>query len=214
MTKTRSNDSFINNKITVLVVVCIIIQMMIVLYWLFFNPPRAYNPYVDEIDDVIEIGNWIDKNTPSDSLFLMPPNAGALRVWSKRSVVFSTFYPIVLVKYHEEWQERCDDVVGAYNQNFTEVFVEVAQKYGASYIVTYKQKLELPERFGVGNFNVYELENSSVAIQSTNDEKICMKMESFQLILSVANRAHFVVGGMLVILFWALWAYLDAKKLI
>jgi len=118
---------------------------------------RPVNMRVVKIDDVVKIANWMDENTTTNSLFLIPPDWGVLRTWSKRSAVFSFDYAPILTKYIDEYDEMRRDVVGVYNQTSTQEFTRIARKYSANYIVTFDQVLNLTKEVEINEFRIYKI---------------------------------------------------------
>jgi hypothetical protein len=121
---------------------------------------KSSNIYLIENPNVIELGGWLDKNTPKDSTLLVPPDWMEIKIWSKRSVV-GLWYDIAWCAYSKKVSVLCqeigNDITSVYNQTSTPQFLAMAKKYNAQYIVTYNKSLSLPEISNISEFKVYKV---------------------------------------------------------
>ena len=110
---------------------------------------------------------WAKENTEKDALFLTPPYMTGFRIFSQRPIVgewkdgtqqyFDT-------DYSYEWWRRMQDVKSNSwgNRDFDNLgkaqYVELAEKYGASYLVLPSSvSLDLPKEYDNGQYVVYKL---------------------------------------------------------
>ena len=124
------------------------------------NITKSKNAYLLQTSNIVQLGDWIDKNTPYNSTLLIPPEWSEIKIWSRRAVVV-TNYDSGWCAYSKDLailcKERIGDVDRAFSQSSTEEFLKVAKKYDAQYIVTYNKTLDLLESTSVGNFRIYEV---------------------------------------------------------
>lgn len=126
----------------------------------FEDITKPKNTYLYYNNEVIYLGDWLDKNTPHNSVLLAPPDWIEIKIWSKRSTV-ALWYDAGWCQYSKTLsamcKERKDDVTKVYNQTSTEEFLKIARKYDANYIITFNSSLNLKEEKTVGKFKVYKV---------------------------------------------------------
>jgi hypothetical protein len=121
---------------------------------------KSKSTHFSQASDLMQLGSWIDKNTPRNSTLLTPPDWGEIKIWSKRPIVATmhdTSWCIYSKTIAAQCKERSDDVSQVYTQSSASEFIRVAKKYNVQYIVTYNKILDLPEKVLVGNFRVFEV---------------------------------------------------------
>lgn len=108
-----------------------------------------------------KLQNWVKNNTPPDSLWLTPPQRIGFRTHSQRAIVAeikdgsSGLYSYQLA---QEWQNRISDTHPLGPKSTAEILA-LAQKYGADYLVTFRDQphSSLVPVFQTESFIIYEL---------------------------------------------------------
>lgn len=108
-----------------------------------------------------KLQNWVKNNTPPDSLWLTPPQRIGFRIHSQRAIVTeikdgsSGLYSYPLA---QEWQNRISDTHPLGPKSTAEILA-LAQKYGADYLVTFRDQPHPPlvPVFQTESFIIYEL---------------------------------------------------------
>jgi hypothetical protein len=123
-----------------------------------FHPPDRFK------ESWRDVQLWAKRNTPKDALFLTPPYREGFRIFSERGIVgdwkdgTQQYFD---VKYSYEWWRRMQDLGGrgrGYDSLPEERYVEVARKYGASYLVVpAKRELTLEKVYGNKGYAVYRI---------------------------------------------------------
>lgn len=108
----------------------------------------------------MELQYWVEKNTPTNALFLVPPQEAGFRVYAKRGIVgdLKDGGPgLYSEEYAKKWQARMNDLKDY--DSFNEAkFSELADKYGASYIVTQKDhSLKLEKIYENNQWALYKI---------------------------------------------------------
>ncbi len=109
----------------------------------------------------LDLAAWAEANTDRDDLFLTPLDMSAFRIYAKRGIVVSMKgggVSIMSKDFAMEWWKRYQDLNEVYTGGDTDLFLKVAVRYGAKYIVTPRGKsLAVPLEFGNDGFNVYRV---------------------------------------------------------
>lgn len=124
-----------------------------------FHPPDRFrrNSWWD-------VQLWAKRNSPKDALFITPPYKEGFRIFSERSIVgdwkdgTQQYFDI---EYSYEWWRRMKDLGGGgrgYDSLSEGRYIELAGKYGASYLVVPKdRKLNLERVYENEGYAVYRL---------------------------------------------------------
>ena len=115
--------------------------------------------YSSEVNDVITLGNWIDKNIEKNETILAPPDWGVIRVWGKRPLVFADTDSYVVLFTPEKFPNKAvyKEIGLAYKNSDSQKLLEIAKQNSLKYIITYNLSIPLNEKFRAGNFKVYYL---------------------------------------------------------
>lgn len=114
--------------------------------------------YLDNINDAIALGSWLEQNTEKGDILLIPPDWNTIRVWSKRAVVVTAGDVGMSVwsrSLADVSKKRYDEVACLYASGTAEQFLDAAKKYNTSYIVTFDKMLDLKLLAEIGKFRVY-----------------------------------------------------------
>ena len=122
-----------------------------------FHPENRYR------ESWRDVQIWAKENTPKDALFLTPPNNTGFRIFSQRPIVgewkdgTQQYFD---ADYSYEWWRRMQDLRSSDWANMGEKrYVELAKKYGASYLVLpAKVSLNLRKEYENGGYSVYQFE--------------------------------------------------------
>lgn len=121
-----------------------------------FHPPGRFE------ESWRDVQLWAKRNTPKDALFITPPYREGFRIFSERGIVgdwkdgTQQYFDI---EYSYEWWRRMRDLGGGgkgYDSLSEERYIELARKYGASYLVVPKgRRLDLKRVYENGGYAVY-----------------------------------------------------------
>jgi len=122
-----------------------------------FHPENRYS------ESWRDVQIWARENTRKDALFLTPPNNTGFRIFSQRPIVgewkdgTQQYFD---EQYSYEWWRRMQDLRSSDWANMGEKrYVELAKKYGASYLVLPANvSLNLHKEYGNGGYAVYRFE--------------------------------------------------------
>lgn len=123
---------------------------------------------------ISKVGQWAREETPTDAVFLIPPAEADFRLTSARAIVVDFTLPLS-DEAMMEWNERIYDLAGgqtltlgypwvtqirdAYNGLTQEQLIQLANKYGATYIVVNRPtKLTLPQLYIDSRYAAYKVE--------------------------------------------------------
>ena len=123
-----------------------------------FHPPDRFK------ESWRDVQLWAKRNTPRDALFITPPYREGFRIFSERGIVgdwkdgTQQYFDI---EYSYEWWRRMRDLGGGgrgYDSLSEERYIDLARKYGASYLVVPKgRRLDLEKVYENGGYAVYRL---------------------------------------------------------
>lgn len=154
-------------------------QILLILLLIFFSLGRFHNKfnfssYINFSSDETKVAIWAEKNTPTDSIFLVPPDFESFRLISNRAIVADwksfPFQENAMLEWANRMcdlanKQNCiykkmtyDDVVSGYHKHTRELFMELSKKYGFSYVVSDKEIAGL-EKIYSNNFNIYLITN-------------------------------------------------------
>lgn len=115
--------------------------------------------YSAEINDVIKLGDWMDKTLDKNETVLIPPDWGVIRVWGKRPVVLADTDLYILYFSADRFPDKkfYNNISQAYKAGDGNAIIQAAKQKNIKYVITYKNPLNASQKFESGNFKVYYL---------------------------------------------------------
>ena len=121
---------------------------------------RVHLPHLVPTNAWIELQRWTEKNTATDSLFLVPPSMSGFRIYSKRGIVGDKkdgAPGLFSEEYAKEWRHRMN-ILGGYDSFKEDRVLSLSKQYDASHAITRKPHyLNFPKVYDNNQFVVYEL---------------------------------------------------------
>lgn len=176
------SGAFCVNTYIVIVIMCIVVwssTFALQTSILDSGPEIEYIQTPSHGEDLNRSYEWIQANTPEDSIILTPPSESGVRLATSRAIVVNLnafpFRHNAIIEWEQRMSAVCDMKIRESGQqgfslsdqcednyyNLTENDItDISENYGADYILTQNTTYNFEHKVSYGEYHIYKIDNS------------------------------------------------------